>query len=87
MPRKFLPALTCSIDEGAEDGARSRILLHRALGMPLHREHEMIRRGSFDGLNDAIVRTARDNAQPISQHVCGLMMRRVNGYYERTLDL
>src|ERR1700730_13341062 len=66
-------------DQGAENGTRCFMVLHRARGGPFHREHEMIRRTSFQSFNDAIVGTAGGDAEAVADHVGGLVMRRVHG--------
>jgi len=53
-----------SFDQSAEDGAGRLVFIHRALGMPLHGEHKVIRSSSFQGLDDAVVRAAAAMRRP-----------------------
>ena len=46
--------------------------------MPLHGEHEVIRRSAFEGFDDAVVGTAGDNAKAVADCVGGLMVRRID---------
>ena len=46
--------------EGAEHGPRGRFAIARALGMPLHAQHEVIGGGPFHRFFHAILRTPRD---------------------------
>ena len=52
-------------------------MIDRALGMPLHREHEVIGGSAFQGFDDAVVGAAGHDAQAIADRVGRLMMRRV----------
>ena len=52
--------------------------------MPLHRDHEMIGRSSFQRLDNAIVGTARHDAQPLAGDIGRLVVRRVDGHNEWT---
>jgi hypothetical protein len=52
----------CRFDEGAENGAGSRVVFDRALGMPLHGQHEMIGGGAFEGFDDAVGGAAANDA-------------------------
>ncbi len=60
--------------EGAENRTRRRILVNRALRMPLHRQYKVIGLGSLDGFDDSIFRTSGHNAQAFTHVFCGLMM-------------
>ena len=42
-------------NQGAKNSARSFILIDGTLGMPLHRKHEVIWSGSFQGFDNAVV--------------------------------
>ena len=55
--------------------------------MPLHGEHEMIGRCTFEGFDDAVGSAASDDAQAVADFigVGGLMVRRVDGEDELSL--
>lgn len=77
--------LARGIDECAENGAGGRVLFHRAFGMPLHGEHEMIERCAFEGFDDAVGGAAGDHAQAVADRVGGLMVGGVDGEDELSL--
>jgi hypothetical protein len=74
--RDLLPAR--GVDEREEDGERCGVVFDRALGMPLHGEHEMIFGIAFEGFDDEVIGAAGDDAQARSDRVGGLMMGGVN---------
>lgn len=55
------------------------VLIHRAFGMPLNGEHKVVGGSSFEGLDDAIVGAAGDDAESIAGAVRGLMVAGIDG--------
>jgi len=51
-------------DLGAEDGAGRFVFIHRALGMPLHRQHEVIGGRSFQRFDDPVVGQRAEMRRP-----------------------
>ena len=66
LPLRFCCFDLCCFDQGAEDGAGGFVVIDRALGMPLHREHEMIGGSAFQRFDDAVVGAAGDDAQAVA---------------------
>jgi hypothetical protein len=73
-PKTLRSAFVGSGNQRPENLPRSRIVLHRALRMPLHRHHEMIRRRAFHRFNDPVFGAPRHNPQPLANLIRGLMM-------------
>jgi hypothetical protein len=65
---------SCGFNQRPEDGSRRFILINGPFRVPLYREHEMIRRSSFERFDDSVLRRARDHAQPIADGVRRLVM-------------
>ena len=53
-------------------------MIDRALRMPLHRKHEMIRGGALERFDDSVLGRAGDHAQSIADNVRGLVMARIH---------
>src|ERR1022692_2935997 len=68
VPSKLVVARG-GMNESLEERAGCPVLLNRAFGMPLHRHHEMIGQSAFQRFNDAVLRAAGNNAQPISNGI------------------
>ena len=62
------------IDQGLENRSRGFILIYGSLWMPLHRNHKVIRRCSFEPFDDSVLRRPGVHAQTIANRIRRLMM-------------
>ena len=62
------------VDQGTEDCSRRLVLIDGSLGVPLHREHEVIRGRALERFDDSVLRRAGDCAQSVADNVRSLMM-------------
>ena len=76
----FPMSVFCCFHKRAENCAGWLILVHRSFRMPLHGEHEVIRRVSFQGFDDPIIGTTCDHAQTISDNIGRLVVARIHGH-------
>ena len=79
-------ALASGFDETGEKGPRVRIIVKRALWVPLHGQNEVIGGGAFQGFDDVVVRTAGRDLEAVTDDVSrGLVMAGIGGDDEEVL--
>jgi hypothetical protein len=62
------------VNQGTEDCSRGLVLVDRSLGMPLHRQDEVIRGRTLERFDDPVLRRAGDRAQAVAYNVRSLVM-------------
>jgi hypothetical protein len=80
IPNEFPVALASGFDEAAEKGTRVRIIVERALRVPLDSQNEVIAGGAFQGFDDVVVRAAGRDLETVTDDVSSsLVMAGVGG--------
>src|SRR5579863_3991557 len=74
----FVPG-SGGVDQRAENRSRRLVLIDRSLGMPLHRQDEVIRGCTLERFDDPVLRRAGDGAQSVADNVRGLVMAGIHG--------